>query len=238
MAGFETTRWSLVLAARAEGPDARGALEALCKAYRPAVLAYIRGWGYSRTDAEDVTQSFFARFLERRVHAAADPLRGRFRVFLRTALHNFVISTRASANAAHRKSSQPPSGIDPDELSSESDADLPDRAFERAWALLVVHRALRRLRAEARDAGKLELFERLQDFLLEPPDRDDYERVAQATATRSNTIAVATHRLRQRLRELVMRELADTVSDPAETDEEYAQLLAVMRQSGQRAPPV
>jgi RNA polymerase sigma-70 factor (ECF subfamily) len=185
-----------------------------------------------------VTQSFFARFLERRVHAAADPLRGRFRVFLRTALHNFVISTRASANAAHRKSSQPASGIDPDQLASESDADLPDRAFERAWALLVVHRALRRLRAEARDAGKLELFERLQDFLLEPPDRDDYERVAQATATRSNTIAVATHRLRQRLRELVMRELADTVSDPAETDEEYAQLLAVMRQSGPRAPPL
>jgi DNA-directed RNA polymerase specialized sigma24 family protein len=160
MAGFETTRWSRVLAARADGPDARGALEALCKAHRPAVLARIRGWGCSRSDAEDVTPGFFACFLARRVDAAADPLGGRVRVFLRTALHNLVISTRASANAGHRKSSQPASGIDPDGPASASDADLPDRAFERAWALLVAHRALRRLRAEAKDAGKLELFER------------------------------------------------------------------------------
>jgi RNA polymerase sigma-70 factor (ECF subfamily) len=238
MAGFDTTRWSLVLAAREPGPGARDALEALCRAYRPAVLAYVRGWGYARSDAEDLTQSFFARLVEKRVHAAADPARGRFRVFLRTALHNFILSARAAAGTARRGSNRASAGFDPDELATESDADLPDRAFERAWALLVVNRALQALRREARAAGKLELFDRLKPFLLESPDRDDYERIAAETATRPNTIAVATHRLRARLRELVLAELAETVADPAEVDAEYGALLEAMRpaRDRQRAP--
>jgi RNA polymerase sigma-70 factor (ECF subfamily) len=231
MAGFATTRWSLVMAARAEGPEARDALESLCRAYRPAVLAFVRGWGYSRADAEDLTQGFFARFLEKRVHAAADPARGRFRVFLRTALHNFVATARTSANAGRRRAAGPAVDIEPDELPTNADADLPDRAFERAWALLVVNRALQRLRREARAAGKQALFERLKGFLLEAPDRDDYERIAQETATRPNTIAVATHRLRQRLHELVRAELADTVADPVEVDGEYAAVLSALRTS-------
>jgi RNA polymerase sigma factor (sigma-70 family) len=235
MAGFDTTRWSLVLAASEPGPGARDALETLCRTYRPAVLAYVRGWGYSRADAEDVTQGFFARLVEKRVHAAADPERGRFRVFLRTALHNFMVSARASANAGRRKATGGDSGLEPDELPTEADADLPERAFERAWALLVVHRAMRRLRQEARAAGKQVLFERLQGFLLESPDRDDYERVAQETDSRPNTIAVATHRLRQRLRELVRDELAETVSDPGAVDDEYAALLDAMRSPVGRA---
>jgi RNA polymerase sigma-70 factor (ECF subfamily) len=232
MAGFETTRWSLVLAAREEGPDARAALEALCRAYRPAVLAYVRGWGYSRSDAEDVTQGFFARLVEKRVHAAADPLRGRFRVFLRTALHNFMVSARESANAGRRKPAQGTAAIEVDDLPTHADDDLPERAFERAFALVVVHRAMRRLKREADAAGKRELFDRLQGFLLEAPERDDYERLAGESGTRPNTIAVATHRLRQRLRELVREELAETVDDPAAVDGEYEVVVGAMREGG------
>jgi RNA polymerase sigma-70 factor (ECF subfamily) len=159
-------------------------------------------------------------------------------VFLRTALHNFILSARAAAGTARRGSNRASAGFDPDELATESDADLPDRAFERAWALLVVNRALQALRREARAAGKLELFDRLKPFLLESPDRDDYERIAAETATRPNTIAVATHRLRARLRELVLAELAETVADPAEVDAEYGALLEAMRpaRDRQRAP--
>lgn len=235
MAGFETTRWSLVLAAREEGPDARAALEALCRAYRPAVLAYVRGWGYSRSDAEDVTQGFFARLVEKRVHAAADPLRGRFRVFLRTALHNFMVSARESANAGRRRPAQGTAAVEVDDLPTHADDDLPERAFERAWALVVVHRAMRRLRREADAAGKRELFDRLQGFLLEAPERDDYERLAAESGTRPNTIAVATHRLRQRLRELVREEVAETVDDPATVDGEYEAVVGAVREGGAAA---
>jgi RNA polymerase sigma-70 factor (ECF subfamily) len=229
MGNFQTTRWSLVLAAREDHPDARDALDALCRAYHPAVLAFVRGWGYSRSDAEDLTQSFFARFLEKRVHAAADPARGRFRVFLRTALHNFVINAQGRAAAVRRRPPPGASGLDPDTLPTEADTDLPERAFERAWALLVVNRALQRLRREAKAAGKADLFARLQGFLLEPPGPDDYARVAREISTRPNTIAVATHRMRQRLHELVRVELADTVSDADEVDGEYETLLDSMR---------
>lgn len=229
MAGFATTRWSLVLAARDEGPSARAALESLCRTYRPAVLAYVRGWGHSRSDAEDLTQAFFARFLEKRVHAVADPARGRFRVFLRTALSNFLASAHESAHAARRTPARIELDADPDALAADGPAGQPEQAFERAWALLVVHRALRKLRKEAAAAGKADLFAELEGFLLEPPERDDYERMAQARGTRPNTIAVATHRLRQRLRELVREELAETVDDPGAVDEEYAAVVEAMR---------
>lgn len=233
MAGFETTRWSLVLAAREQGPAARAALEALCRAYRPAVLAYLRGWGYSRSDAEDLTQGFFARLVEKRVHAAADPLRGRFRVFLRTAVHNYMVSARESAQAARRRPAQGEAAVEVDDLPTPVDEHLPERAFERAYALVVVHRALRKLRREADQAGKRELFDRLQGFLLEPPERDDYDRIATETGIRPNTIAVATHRLRQRLRELVREELAETLNDRAGVDAEYEAVVDAMRDGRQ-----
>lgn len=229
MAGFATTRWSLVLAASEEGPGARAALDTLCRAYRPAVLAYIRGWGYSRSDAEDLTQGFFARLVEKRVHAAADPLRGRFRVFLRTAVHNHMVSARESAHAARRRPAQGEASVEVDELPTPADEHLPERAFERAFALVVVHRAMRRLRRETEAAGKRELFDRLQGFLLEAPERDDYDRLAAETGTRPNTIAVATHRLRQRLRDLVREELADTVTDATAVDAEYEAVVGAMR---------
>lgn len=218
----------MVLAARAETPDARAALEALCRNYRPAVLAYVRGWGYSASDAEDLTQAFFARFLEKRVHASADPARGRFRAFLRTAVHHFVVNEHARATAQQRRPAGVATDIDPDATATTADADLPERAFERAFALLVANRALQALRREAQAAGKGELFQRLKPFLLEPPDQDDYARVAAETGTRPNTLAVATHRLRQRLKELVRAELAETCADPAEIDAEYQAVSAAL----------
>lgn len=228
MGVFETTRWSLILAASEDTPDARDALDTLCRTYRPAVLAYVRGHGVPRADAEDLTQGFFARLVEKRLHATADPSRGRFRVYLRTALHNFMINAHERETARRRRPEQMVEQ-DPDELPTESGADLPDVAFERAWALTVVNRALQRLRAEAKAAGKGELFSRLQGFLLEAPTAEDYPRIAAELGTRQNTIAVATHRLRQRLRQLVRDELAETVLDAADVESEYACLLDSVR---------
>lgn len=225
LAAFQTTRWSLIVAARGATPDARDALDLLCRAYRPAVISYLRRYGYARPDAEDVAQDFFTRFVEKRFQDVADPQRGRFRMFLRTALRHFVASAHAHDHAARRRPLQPGAGLDPEQLDS---GESPERAFERAWALTVLGRALERLRDEAVAAEKLPLFERLRGFLVEAPEPRDYERVAADLDMRPNTVAVATHRLRERLRELVRAELSDTVAGPNELAEELVALRAAL----------
>lgn len=225
---FRTTSWSLVLSARGEGAAARSALEGLCVAYRPAVLAYVRLRGYGPHDAEDLTQGFFAGLIENEIHAAADPSRGRFRAFLLTVLKRFLINADASAARAKRGGGAAPLSLDAaniPESSAPNDED-PEHAFELAWAVAVIDRALERLRTEAEVAGKLALFERLQEFLLEPPEEADYEAAAVALGMRRNTLAVAVHRLRHRLRALVCVELAETVADPEDVDTELDALRA------------
>jgi len=224
---FNTTRWSLVLRAQSSGGDARSALETLCRTYRPPVLAYIRGRGYSSDVAEDLTQSFFAQFLERVGHADADPARGRFRAFLLTAIKRFLINATAEAHALKRGGRIHFESID----SSPHDAEIvpagsesPEQVFERAWALVVLDAALRRLREEARVADKRELFDHLRGFLTETPDEADYTRVAAAMNLRRNTVAVAVHRLRHRLRELVHEELAHTAAGGEEFEVELREL--------------
>lgn len=231
MAGFQTTRWSLIVAARGASADARDALDLLCRCYRPAVISYLRRYGYARADADDVAQDFFARFVERRFQDVADPQRGRFRMFLRTALRHFVTSAHDHAHAARRRPADAGAAIDPDLVDS---GESPEHAFERAWAMTVLGRALERLREEAAAAGKLALFERLSGFLVEAPEPRDYQRVATVLGLRPNTVAVATHRLRERLRELVRAELSDTVAGPEDLREELQALRAALE--GPAAP--
>lgn len=225
LAAFQTTRWSLIVAARGVTPDARDALDLLCRAYRPAVVSYLRRYGYARADADDVAQDFFTRFVEKRFQDVADPQRGRFRMFLRTALRHFVASAHAHDHAARRAPLQAGAGVDPDRVDG---GESPERAFERAWALTVLGRALERLREEAEAADKSLLFERLRGFLVEAPEPRDYERVAAELSMRPNTVAVATHRLRERLRELVRAELSDTVAGPQDLAEELEALRAAL----------
>jgi len=231
MSRFDTTHWSIVLRARGSAEDARPALETLCRTYRPPVLAYIRSRGYPPDAAEDLAQSFFARFLEHAYHANADPARGRFRAFLLTALKRFLINSDLERNAQKRGG-----GMHFDALSSDSgDCALadqqqpsPDAEFERSWAITVLETALGKLRAEAEKSGKLVQFEHLQEFLTERPEEADYERVATALNLRRNTLAVAVHRMRHRLRELVREELAQTTLDRDELEAELRGLRAAL----------
>jgi RNA polymerase sigma-70 factor (ECF subfamily) len=228
MGRFETTRWSVVIRARGEPADARLALETLCRAYRPPVLAFVRSRGYAADVAEDLVQAFFARFLERAWHSSADPARGRFRSFLLTAVKRFLIDADAEAAALKRGGGYRFESLDDSESSCPAGGETPEHAFERAWAHAVLDSALARLRDEAEHAGKLPLFERLREFLVEPPDESDYASVAEALHLRRNTLAVAVHRLRQRLRELVREELLETISNPADLDEELRMLRGAM----------
>jgi RNA polymerase sigma-70 factor (ECF subfamily) len=227
MARFETTHWSLVLRARDSSEETRAALESLCRIYRPPVLVYIRGRGHPPDAAEDLTQAFFARFLELAWHANADPARGRFRAFLLVALKRFLINADIESRAQKRGG-----GLHFESFSDESadiphaagSATTPEAAFERSWAISVLGAALARLRNEADEAGKRAWFDTLHEFLTEPPDEADYARAAAALNVRRNTLAVAVHRLRHRLRELVREELKQTTAGREDLESEMRDL--------------
>lgn len=227
MSRFDTTRWSVVLNARADAPQAHAALETLCRSYRPAVLAYVRSRGYTSDAADDLVQTFFLRFIEKDWHAGADPERGRFRAYLLTMLKRHLGACATESHTLKRGG-----GVQFDPLDSGVEAhgadETPERSFERVWAITVLGRALNRLRAEADAAGKRPLFDALREFLVESPDEADYMRAAAKLGLRRNTLAVAVHRLRHRLRELVHAELAETTSAQSEFDAELRDLHQVL----------
>jgi len=225
MGTFATTRWSLILESRADSGTAREALEQLCSAYRSPVLAYIRHSGFVHHHAEDLTQEFFEHFLSERIHHSADPARGQFRAYLLTSLRNFLQDSIAKAMAAKRGAGAPHLQLDE---RAPAEIDEPERAFERRWALAVLEKAVARLRGEAAAAGKQALFAELEEFLIEQPSSHEYEQVASRLGMRRNTLAVAVYRMRQRLRELVRSELADTVAAPGDVDEELRVLREVL----------
>lgn len=234
---FQTTRWSIVLHAGRETSAARAALEELCRTYRSPVITYVRSRGSSADEAEDLGQAFFARFIEGAYHAQADPARGSFRAFLLTALKRFLNDAVEKAHAQKRGGNIQFQSLDAlagdeSEVGSVADRDTPDQAFERAWAKAALRAAMHRLRAETAAAGRSALFDLLCEFLAERPSEADYDRVAEVLKIRRNTVAVAVHRLRQRLRELVQEELAETAVDQdglnGELDRLRKSLAAVM----------
>lgn len=217
--------------AREDTADARAALNSLCRTYRPPVLAYIRGRGYSADAIEDLAQAFFTRFIEDAYHATADPARGRFRAFLLVAVKRFLIHAEIEAHALKRGGDISLRRLDDPQFDVEqlaSDSDGPEQAFERSWAMTVFDAAMRRLRAEARDAGKLAMFEQLFEFLTERPDEGDYERAAKALKLRRKTLTVAVYRLRLRLRELVRAELAQTTATREDLESELRDLRSTL----------
>jgi RNA polymerase sigma-70 factor (ECF subfamily) len=230
---FQTTRWSLFLAGRDDPGASRAAIEHLCLAYRRPVLSYVRRLGHPREEAEDLTQAFFVSLIERRLDGRADPLRGRFRTLLLTALKRYLRNTGAARGAEKRGGGRPLESMDGIDMAGVG-ADEPDQVFDRQWAVTVLERAMAALEAEARHAGKAVLFEALREFLIESPNADDYARLAAAHGMRANTLAVAVHRLRQKLRDKVRDELAETVSSDAELDAEMDVLRDALGGAGRR----
>jgi RNA polymerase sigma-70 factor (ECF subfamily) len=217
----------MVIDAAGDGERARRALSALCEMYRPPVLAYLRAHVRRGEEAEDLAQEFFAFLLQRRLAARADPERGRFRSFLLTSLKNFLVNERERASALRRGGGVqmvPSAGV---ELVADS-APGPEEAFDREWARTVLREALRRLEREAAAVDRMKLFASLRPYLVEAPDSEDYDAVAKAHGLRRNTVAVAVHRMRTRLRELVREVLADTAQDSSEVDDEVRRMREVL----------
>jgi len=224
------TRWSMVLAAAGQ-PMATGtmaALEQLTKAYWQPVYAFIRRQTASASDAEDLTQEFFARLLEKQFLNSADPARGKFRSFLLTAVKHFLYNQRDQSKAQKRGGKVRIISIahkdgDLDNLPSQ---DLsPDQVFARQWALSVLDQVIKALRQEYQLRDKLAVFEALKDSLAGSKGSQVMAEAAKTLGFSAGATRVAMHRLRRRYREILRQHIAQTVADPAEVDGEIQFLI-------------
>lgn len=230
MSRFQTTRWSLISTAASATPVlARPALEQLCRAYRPPVLAYVRRCGHSGADAEDLVQAFFLHFLERAWYVDADPRRGRFRNLLLVSLRRFLADERARDTARKRQGGW---HADADALDTlAADRETPEQAFDRAWLGTVLARALTRLQREWQLAGKQVQFAALAPLLAEAPDAGELQSIASRLGLQRSNTAVQLHRMRIRLRQLSRLELLQTVDSRESLEVELLELRGVLAAS-------
>jgi RNA polymerase sigma factor (sigma-70 family) len=228
MAEFPTTRLSLVLAAAgAPGGKSREALADLCRIYWHPLYDYVRRQGHDADEAQDLTQSFIARLLEKNTLQKFREQRGRFRSFLLASLKHFLANERDSARAQKRGGGQAPVPID--SALSPSDNLTPERAFERQWALGVLARVQERLREESAQAGKSQHFDKLRGHLTGDDDAVRYRDLAREMAMTEGAVKVAVHRLRQRFHEALRQEISMTVAHPEDIGDEIRYLMAALR---------
>jgi RNA polymerase sigma-70 factor (ECF subfamily) len=235
MTAFATTRWSVVLAARgASNSGTRAAMAELCSAYWEPLYTYVRRQGRSPEDAADLTQAYFARFLEKDYLRAVSPDAGRFRSFLLVSLRHFLANEWDRASAKKRAGDL--TALSLDFAAAEARLDLeprdertPESEYERRWALALIERAAQRLRAEADGARAVELHDRLRGFLTDGAD-EAYRDVAAELAMTEGAVKTAVYRLRRRLGQLLREEVGQTVVDPSEVDDELRHLLGALGQ--------
>lgn len=230
---FATTHWSVVLTAgRSDVPQAQDALEKLCQTYWYPLYAYVRRRGYAQADAEDLTQEFFAWLLERNWLGGADQQRGRFRSFLLTSFSRFLANEWDKARTQKRGGGRIVSlQFDDAEAGCARepvDNATPEQSFEWRWALTLLEQVMNRLSAEFARDGKAELFEALKPCLLGERTTQPYVTLASKLAMTEGSVKVAVHRLRQRYRQLLRDEIANTVAKPEEVEEELRYLFAVL----------
>jgi RNA polymerase sigma factor (sigma-70 family) len=229
---FAATRWSIVLAAGGAeaGTGRRKALEELARAYWVPLYAYIRRQGGTHEQAEDLTQEYFSRLLEKDYLASVDRSKGKFRSFLLASLKHFLANERDRTRA--RKRGGGLAHIALDSLSAAAryalepaDEMTPERLFDRQWALAVLEEVLGRLREQYRREGKADLFEGLKGCLTAGADQPPHAEIARKLGLSPGAVKVAAHRLRRRYRELLRDEIAQTVASPQDVQEEIAYLL-------------
>jgi RNA polymerase sigma-70 factor (ECF subfamily) len=232
---FAMTRWSMVLnAAQAGSPHWRDAMAELFLSYWKPLYAFCRRRGISQEQAHDLLQGFFTHLIERQTLRRAEQSRGRFRSFLLTCFRNFMSDQAEHDRAEKRGGSQPTISLNTADaemhLASPAEEALsPERAFERRWALTVLEQAMATLRAEQIAAGNADRFRLFEPLLSNPGDRGDAGDLAADIGMTDNALRVALHRLRRRFREILRQQVSQTVSDPADVEEELRDLLAAVR---------
>jgi RNA polymerase sigma factor (sigma-70 family) len=233
-AAFNTTHWSVVLAAsNNDSTRAREALAKLCQTYWYPLYAYVRRRGYSAHDAQDLTQAFFEQLLERRSLASATPELGKFRSFILTAMKHFLASEWKQGMAQKRGGGSQVLSLD--WAAAEERFDLepathssPDKLFDKQWAVTLLADVLRRLECEYQSEGKGDLFAALKQTLLGLRESQPYAELALKLGMNEGAVKVTVHRLRKRYRELIHDEIANTLDDPREVEAEMRYLFQVL----------
>jgi RNA polymerase sigma factor (sigma-70 family) len=231
---FGTTHWSVVLAAgEGESASSREALEELCRAYWRPIYAYVRRRGHAPPEAEDLTQAFFAHFLERKLLTVVDRQRGRFRTFVLHACEYFLAKQWRDASRLKRGGGQKILSLDvtaaEDSYRNDpADQMTPERLYERQWALSLLDLTLDRLRQEWVAAGKETLFATLQNFLSGERKSVTCAQAALQLGMSEGAVRTAVHRLRQRYGEILRAEVAQTLSRPEDLEDELRHLLTVL----------
>jgi DNA-directed RNA polymerase specialized sigma24 family protein len=235
-ASFASTHWSIVAqSAQSDVPEAASALAQLCETYWPPIYSFIRRRGYAPSDAEDLTQSFFAYFLRTKAYSRTDRLHGKFRSFLLASVKNFLADNWDREQAIRRGGGYRFVSLDQGtaesfyDVASASDS-TAEHLFELRWAKSLTAGALDSLRQELQAEGKAQLFEQLKNFLTGGNVLPSYDEASARTGLPRATVKTHVHRLRQRYREIVRREVARTVSSPHEIDEELHYLCNILVQ--------
>ena len=234
---FVTTRWTQVIRARGDSPEAKAALGALCEAYWVPVCRFVRQCGHPEEAARDLTQEFFAQLLSGQGFDGAEPTKGRFRSYLLGSVRHFLANQFHRTLAAKRGGGQAPLPLDPGTTSTEA-MQVPDPAavipvafFDRHWALTIIDRALRALQADLAAAGKTELYETLKPWLLGEVESLSAVEAARRLGLSEGAVKVAIHRLRRQFRERVKAEVAPTVEDPRDVQAELRYLVEALAES-------
>jgi RNA polymerase sigma factor (sigma-70 family) len=231
---FATTIWDRVLeAGNEQSSDSAAALEALCQQYWPPVYAYLRRKGHCPDEARDLTQGFFAFWIAHHAIARADPARGRFRNFLIASLENYLSVQRRHEAAVTRGVTKP--FIAWDDAAAERmyasvlvHSDTPERLFEKRWTLDLLERVHAKLRDDFAELAKSDLLEALEEHLWDEPNAVAYDELSRALGLTAGALRVTVHRLRQRFRQLLLAEIADTGVPAAEIDDEIRQMMDVL----------
>jgi DNA-directed RNA polymerase specialized sigma24 family protein len=234
---FASTRWSVVLAARGQKTDdakARAALTTLCHGYWYPLYAYVRRKGYSPHDAQDLTQDFFARLIEKDWLADVARERGRFRSFLLAAMKHFLANEWDKARAQKRGGGTMSISIHDDGAESRYTAEPAtvddETLYDRRWALTLLDRVLTRLREDFAAAGKPDHFDALKGVLT--GESAPYAELALRLRTTEGAVKVTVHRLRDQYRRMLRAEIAETVTHPMEVEEELRHLFIVLAGAG------
>ena len=227
---FHTTHWSVVVSAKGASSGAHASLAKLCETYWFPLYAFVRRQGRSPHDGQDLTQEFFARLLEKGWLDGVERERGRFRSWLLAAMKHFLANEWDRARTQKRGGRAPVFSFDEldaeSRLAHEPATDSVEKIYDRRWAMTLLDAVMARLRAEMAGAGKLAHFEALKFSLS--GEKHAYAEVAARLALSEGAVKVAVHRLRERYRELLRAEIAETVAGPEEIEDELRALLAAL----------
>jgi RNA polymerase sigma-70 factor (ECF subfamily) len=223
----------VLAAGQRSSPDSDKALESLCRAYWYPLFAYVRRRAPNAHEAQELTQEFFARLLEKNFVAQADPKRGAFRSFLLTAFKHFLSKEWDKAKAKKRGGGRDPIPLDffggQSRFSAEPCEHLTaEQAYDRQWAVTLLDRVMDRLREEFVRGGKGQQFDPLKGFLIGEHSGLTYKDVADGLGVTEGTVKMTVHRMRQRYRKLLRSEIAQTVASPEDVDDEIRSLFAIL----------